>query len=158
MRSCSVGQRKLRAAGVARFASSGAPPLAARNCRRVLSADQLRLQWRNHLGGIAPAHIAGWLLMRVLAYRIQATAFGDLDRAILRRLREIRDEAFELGRRARMIDDMQLSSTLAWLVDAGAGSPDAGQFLAELGVRLIDDALPLAGPPTPAEIAITTIR
>ena len=62
-----------------------------------LSADQLRLQWRNHLGGIAPAHIAGWLLMRVLAYRIQATAFGDLDRAILRHLREIRDEAFELG-------------------------------------------------------------
>ena len=35
--------------------------------------------------------------MRVLAYRIQATAFGDLDRAILRRLREIRDEAFESG-------------------------------------------------------------
>ena len=30
-----------------------------------LSADQLRLQWRNHLGGIAPAHIAGWLLTRV---------------------------------------------------------------------------------------------
>ena len=35
--------------------------------------------------------------MRVLAYRIQATAFGDLDRAILRCLREIGDEAFELG-------------------------------------------------------------
>ena len=35
--------------------------------------------------------------MRVLAYRIQAAAFGDLDRAILRRLREPRDEAFESG-------------------------------------------------------------
>ena len=35
--------------------------------------------------------------MRVLAYRIQAAALGDLDRAILRRLREPRDEAFELG-------------------------------------------------------------
>ena len=31
--------------------------------------------------------------MRVLAYRIQAAAFGDLDRAILRRLREGRDQA-----------------------------------------------------------------
>src|SRR5271166_3387244 len=51
-----------------------------------LNLDQLRLQWRNHLGGIAPAHLPEWLLMRVLAYRIQATAFGDLDRAILRRL------------------------------------------------------------------------
>ena len=35
--------------------------------------------------------------MRVLAYRIQAVAFGDLDRVILRRLREPRDEAFESG-------------------------------------------------------------
>jgi len=62
-----------------------------------LNVDQLRLQWRNHLGGTAPAHLPGWLLMRVLAYRIRAAAFGDLDRAILRRLREPRDEAFESG-------------------------------------------------------------
>jgi DUF2924 family protein len=55
-----------------------------------LNADQLRLQWRNHLGGIPPAHLPGWLLARVLAYRIQASAFGDLDRAILRRLREMK--------------------------------------------------------------------
>jgi class 3 adenylate cyclase len=40
---------------------------------------------------------------------------------------------------------MQLSSTLAWLVDAAAGSPDADRFLAELGARLIEDGLPLAG-------------
>ena len=62
-----------------------------------LNADQLRLQWRNHLGGIPPAHLPGWLLARVLAYRIQAAAFGDLDRAILRRLREMNGEALESG-------------------------------------------------------------
>jgi hypothetical protein len=62
-----------------------------------LNADQLRLQWRNHLGGIAPAHLPGWLLARALAYRIQAAAFGDLDRAILRRLREMNGEALESG-------------------------------------------------------------
>jgi Protein of unknown function (DUF2924) len=62
-----------------------------------LNADQLRLQWRNHLGGIAPAHLPGWLLARVLAYRIQAAASGDLDRAILRRLRETKGEALESG-------------------------------------------------------------
>ena len=62
-----------------------------------LNVDQLRLHWRNHVGGVAPAHLPGWLLMRVLAYRIQAVAFGDLDRAILRRLREPREEAFEFG-------------------------------------------------------------
>src|SRR5271165_2758387 len=59
-----------------------------------LNLDQLRLQWRNQLGGIAPAHLPGWLLMRVLAYRIQAAAFGDLDRTILRRRR---DDALESG-------------------------------------------------------------
>src|SRR5271165_5916959 len=62
-----------------------------------LNMDQLRLRWRNHLGGIAPAHLPGGLLMRLLAYRIQAAAFADLDRAILRRLREPRDEALESG-------------------------------------------------------------
>ena len=62
-----------------------------------LNADQLRLQWRNHLGGIPPAHLPGWLLARVLAYRIQAAAFGDLDRAILRRLREMKGGALESG-------------------------------------------------------------
>src|SRR5271166_2498969 len=59
-----------------------------------LNLDQLRLQWRNQLGGIAPAHLPGWLLIRVLAYRTQAAAFGDLDRTILRRLR---DDALESG-------------------------------------------------------------
>ena len=33
----------------------------------------------------------------MLAYRIQAAAFGDLDRAILRRLREMKGEALESG-------------------------------------------------------------
>jgi Protein of unknown function (DUF2924) len=60
-----------------------------------LNADQIRLQWRNHLGGIPPAHLPGWLLARVLAYRIEAAAFGDLDRAILRR--ELKSEALESG-------------------------------------------------------------
>jgi adenylate cyclase len=39
---------------------------------------------------------------------------------------------------------MQLSSTLAWLIDAAAEAPGADRLLAELGARLIDDGLPLA--------------
>ena len=86
---------------------ASAPPAPSPSERETLDAsvaslsglnlDQLRLQWRNHLGGIAPAHLPGWLLMRVLAYRIQVAAFGDLDRAILRRLRAPRDEGFKSG-------------------------------------------------------------
>ena len=81
------------------------PPAPSASARETLDAsvarlsglntDQLRLQWRNHLGGVAPAHLPRWLLLRVLAYRIQAAAFGDLARAILRRLHEHREEAFE---------------------------------------------------------------
>ena len=43
--------------------------------------DGLRRQWRVHLGGEAPAHLPRWLLMRVLAYRLQSDAFGDLDKS-----------------------------------------------------------------------------
>src|SRR5271168_3051035 len=40
---------------------------------------------------------------------------------------------------------MQLSATLAWLVDAAGDTPDADRFLAKLGTLLIEDGVPLAG-------------
>src|SRR5262252_7677089 len=40
---------------------------------------------------------------------------------------------------------MQLSSALAFLVDAAAEAPGPDRLLAELGARLIADGLPLAG-------------
>jgi adenylate cyclase len=40
---------------------------------------------------------------------------------------------------------MQLTSTLAWLVDAACESPGADRLLADLGAHLVDDGLPLAG-------------
>ena len=36
-----------------------------------LDPRQLQLQWRNRLGGTAPAHLPTWLLSRLLAYRIR---------------------------------------------------------------------------------------
>jgi hypothetical protein len=54
--------------------------------------EHLRLQWRNHLGGLAPAHLPRWLLLRLLAYRIQAAALGDLDGSLLRLLRQSRGD------------------------------------------------------------------
>ena len=53
-----------------------------------LDANGLCLQWRNHLGGAPPAHLPRWLLMKILAYRIQATGFGGLDKETLRVLRQ----------------------------------------------------------------------
>src|SRR5438445_822168 len=40
---------------------------------------------------------------------------------------------------------MQLSSTLAWLVDAAGETSGADRLLAEVGARLVEDGLPLAG-------------
>ena len=56
-----------------------------------LDRRQLTLQWRNHLGGSAPASVPTWLLARLLAYRIQATAFGGLSEGTRRQLRALQN-------------------------------------------------------------------
>ena len=43
-----------------------------------LDLDGLRLLWRRRLGGKAPAHLPRALLVRLLAYKLQAQAHGDL--------------------------------------------------------------------------------
>jgi hypothetical protein len=52
-----------------------------------LDVNGLRRQWRSHLGGEPPGDLQRWLLMRVLAYRLQSDAFGNLDKSIRRILR-----------------------------------------------------------------------
>ena len=65
----------------------------------ALDTPQLRLQWRNHLGGVAPIHLSRWLLLRVLAYRRQAAALGDLDKASLRVIRASQGGAIDFAAR-----------------------------------------------------------
>ena len=62
----------------------------------------LRRQWRGHLGGEPPLYLPRWLLMRLLAYRLQADAFGGLEKSTQRRLRFNRggDRAVPFDRRA----------------------------------------------------------
>ena len=60
-----------------------------------LSLDDLRLRWRNNWGRLAPAHLSRGLLFRVMAYRLQAEAFGDLDRKTIRMLERLADDAAE---------------------------------------------------------------
>jgi Protein of unknown function (DUF2924) len=52
-----------------------------------LSLDDLRLRWRNNWGRLAPAHLSRGLLFRVMAYRLQAEVFGDLDQKAVRLLK-----------------------------------------------------------------------
>ena len=56
-----------------------------------LGLDELRVQWRNRWGRLAPAHLSRGLLYRVMAYRIQAEAFGGLDRETKRMLDRLAD-------------------------------------------------------------------
>ena len=58
-----------------------------------LSLDDLRLRWRNHWGRLAPAPLSRGLLLRVMAYRLQAEAFGNLDRKTIRMLERLADDA-----------------------------------------------------------------
>src|ERR1700722_9809883 len=44
-----------------------------------------------------------------------------------------------------MMESMQLSSTLSWLVDAASEIPGADRFLAKLGALMIEDGAPLVG-------------
>jgi Protein of unknown function (DUF2924) len=80
-----------------------------------LDADQLHLQWRNHLGGTGPAHLPRWLLLRVLAYRLQAAALGDLDKATVRSIRASQRDAIDSAgspfkkRKARTWDGISLN-------------------------------------------------
>jgi hypothetical protein len=52
----------------------------------------LRRQWRAHLGGEPPAHLPRGFLMRVLGYRLQSDAFGDLDKSIRKILRSGKED------------------------------------------------------------------
>lgn len=51
---------------------------------RVLDLMGLRACWHNEFGRPAPDHLTRYLLFRILAYKIQADRFGDLDSEILK--------------------------------------------------------------------------
>src|SRR5437762_741490 len=84
------------------------PPPAARRPREVdpanlceLRLDELARMWRRQLGKSAPARLPKWLLVRLLAYRLQAAEHGDLPRETARMLLRIADD-LEQGKDAHI--------------------------------------------------------
>jgi hypothetical protein len=57
-----------------------------------LGLDALRMRWRQCLRTAPPPHLSRPLLFRLLAYKIQARLFGDLDRETARFLDRIETE------------------------------------------------------------------
>jgi hypothetical protein len=97
---------------LAKTAPEASPPLDASVFSIVAGLEGhdfngLRCRWRAHLGGEPPAHLRRWLLMRVLAYRLQADAFGGLDKSIERMLPSKKEQgaAVPFDRRAPQTRD-----------------------------------------------------
>jgi hypothetical protein len=55
---------------------------------RDLDLRGLRVCWRNAFGKPAPEHLTHYLLFRIIAYRLQADRFGDLDAETLKVLKQ----------------------------------------------------------------------
>ena len=51
---------------------------------RALDLNGLEARWKNEFGRPAPAHLARYLLFRILAYKVQADRLGDLDTATIK--------------------------------------------------------------------------
>jgi DUF2924 family protein len=93
----------------------------------------LRRQWRTHLGGEPPLHLQRWLLMRVLAYRLQADAFGGLDKSVQRMLasRKERGAVFPFSQRAPQTRDGVGLKAGAMLVREWKGTLERVTILAD---------------------------
>ncbi len=57
-----------------------------------LDLEELRGRWRKLFRGPAPAHLPRYLVLRIVAYRIQANALGDLDREAVRFLDAVAED------------------------------------------------------------------
>ena len=55
---------------------------------RDLDLKELRVRWRNAFGKPAPEHLTRYLLFRIIAYRLQADRFGDLDAETVKVLKQ----------------------------------------------------------------------
>jgi Protein of unknown function (DUF2924) len=71
---------------------------------RNLDLKALRLRWQGVTGRAAPSHLPRHLLLAMLAYRIQADAFGDLDAASLQLLKAAASASNDLSALTDRID------------------------------------------------------
>jgi hypothetical protein len=78
----------------------------------ALDLDSLRRRWRRINGRSAPEHLPQHLLVRLIAYRLQADAFGDLDNKSVKLLRELAKRRVKEGGRGGppTLESLKLSS------------------------------------------------
>jgi hypothetical protein len=70
---------------------------------RGLDLDGLHSAWRAVFGKAAAGHIPKYLLLRILAYRLQAEAFGDLSRTTAHHLQDLASGEVERSDLSKMV-------------------------------------------------------
>ena len=98
---------------------------------RGLDLGGLRARWRSLTGRAAPSHLPRTLLLRALAYRVQAAALGDVDKPTIRLLDRIADEALA-GKRVEVpVPDRAGLKPGTVLVREWEGTPERVMVLAD---------------------------
>jgi hypothetical protein len=97
---------------------------------RGLDLAGLRARWQSLTGRAAPAHLPKALLLRVLAYRVQAAAFGDLDKASARLLEQLAGEGRSSTKTAPAVPDRARLTPGTVLVREWEGTPHRVMVLA----------------------------
>jgi hypothetical protein len=98
---------------------------------RGLDLGGLRARWRSLTGRAAPSHLPKTLLLRVLAYRVQAAALGDVDKPTIRLLDRIADEALARKRVEVPVPDRAGLKPGTVLVREWEGTPERVMVLAD---------------------------
>jgi hypothetical protein len=79
----------LQQTGAAADAAASDPVRRELEVLKSLDLYELQVRWRRTFGRSAPTHLARPLMLRILAYKLQASAFGDLDPVTVRLLDQI---------------------------------------------------------------------
>jgi len=98
---------------------------------RGLDLDGLRARWRSLTGRAAPAHVPKTLLLRVLAYRVQAAALGDLDRVTTRLLDRLASDGRSSERTEVPVPDRISIRPGTLLIREWEGTPQRVMVLAD---------------------------
>jgi hypothetical protein len=98
---------------------------------RALDLDGLRARWRSLTGRAAPGHVPKTLLLRVLAYRVQAAALGDLDRVTTRLLDRLASDERSSERAEVPVPDRTSIRPGTLLVREWEGTPQRVMVLAD---------------------------
>ena len=91
----------------------------------ALDGEGLRLRWRGLTGRPAPSGVPKFLLVRALAYRLQADANGDLD---LETRTFLDGVANELASKSRLLGSGAMVRRAASLASIGMPDPRAGRL------------------------------